>query len=438
MSALEQGMGLALAGLRRVASSDLVDRYGQRERLERVIRSGVRQGFGAATTAARGFKMVTPTRSQPVRQEPRAPKLFDLTPSEEQQMLVAMFDEVAAEVLRPAGRCADDVAAAPAEVMAQLNELGLLSLGVPSELGGVLDERSAVLSVLAASSLAHGDPGLTVAALAPAAVANLLSLYGTAGQQERWLTAFTGEDAPVASFAMMEPRALFDPTVLRTTARREGDGFVLDGLKSMVARVADAELFVVAAELEGSGPALFMVEGGVAGVTQRVEPTMGVRAAAFGELQLVGVRLDADALLADGSAEVYSEVIARSRIAWCAVAIGAAQATLDLLIPYVKQRTAFGEPIAYRQAVAFTISDIAIELEGMRLATWRAASLADRGKPFAQEAAIARQLVAAHGKQIGSDGVQLLGGHGFVKEYPVERWYRDLTGAGLAEGVLLV
>ncbi|MFT5564218.1 MAG: alkylation response protein AidB-like acyl-CoA dehydrogenase [Myxococcota bacterium] len=437
MSALEQGMGLALAGLRRVASSELVDRFGQRERLERVVRTGVRQGFGAATTAARGYKKMTPTRSHAVRQEPRAPKLFDLNPSDEQQMLVEMFDQVATEVLRPAGRVADDNASAPDEVLAQLSELGLLSLGVPSELGGVLDERSTVLSVLAASSLAHGDPGLTVAALAPAAVANLLSLYGTAAQQERWLTAFTGEDAPVASFAMMEPRALFDPTALRTTATRSDDGFVLEGLKSMVARVGDAELFVVAAELEGA-PALFMVEGGAAGLTQRIEPTMGARAAAFGELQLAGVQVDAGALIGDASAELYSEVIARSRIAWCAVAVGAAQATLDLLIPYVKERHAFGEPISHRQAVAFAISDMAIELEGMRLATWRAASLADQGKPFAEAAAIARQLVATHGKNIGSNGVQLLGGHGFVKEYPVERWYRDLTGAGLAEGILVV
>ncbi|MFT6942809.1 MAG: alkylation response protein AidB-like acyl-CoA dehydrogenase, partial [Nitriliruptoraceae bacterium] len=201
--------------------------------------------------------------------------------------------------------------------------------------------------------------------------------------------------------------------------------------------VGDAELFVVAAELEGA-PALFMVEGGAAGLTQRIEPTMGARAAAFGELQLAGVQVDAGALIGDASAELYSEVIARSRIAWCAVAVGAAQATLDLLIPYVKERHAFGEPISHRQAVAFAISDMAIELEGMRLATWRAASLADQGKPFAEAAAIARQLVATHGKNIGSNGVQLLGGHGFVKEYPVERWYRDLTGAGLAEGILVV
>ena len=111
---------------------------------------------------------------------------------------------------------------------------------------------------------------------------------------------------------------------------------------------------------------------------------------------------------------------------------------LDHLIPYVKERVAFGEPIAHRQAVAFSVADIAIEVEGMRLATYRAAGLADAGKDFSRETAIARRLCADKGMQIGSEGVQLLGGHGYVKEYPEERWYRDLRAAGLMEGALLV
>ena len=128
----------------------------------------------------------------------------------------------------------------------------------------------------------------------------------------------------------------------------------------------------------------------------------------------------------------------RARIAWCALTVGTAQAVLDYVIPYVNERTAFGEPISNRQAVAFTVSDIAIESDGMRLATYRAASRADQGKNFAREAALARRLCSAKGMQIGSDGVQLLGGHGYVKEHPVERWYRDLRAAGVMEGALLV
>lgn len=110
---------------------------------------------------------------------------------------------------------------------------------------------------------------------------------------------------------------------------------------------------------------------------------------------------------------------------------------MDHLIPYVKDRHAFGEPIAHRQAVASTIADIAVELEGLRLATWRAASLADQGKPFAAAGAVARQLTTTKAMQIGSDGVQMLGGAGYVKAHPVERWYRDLRAAGLADGMVL-
>jgi hypothetical protein len=135
---------------------------------------------------------------------------------------------------------------------------------------------------------------------------------------------------------------------------------------------------------------------------------------------------------------VYGECIQLGRIGWSALAVGTGQAVLDYVIPYVKERTAFGEPIANRQSVAFAVANIAIELGGMRLATYRAASRADQGKSFGREATLARRLTGVHGMSIGSDGVQLLGGHGYVKEHPVERWYRDLRAVGVMEGVLLV
>ena len=127
-----------------------------------------------------------------------------------------------------------------------------------------------------------------------------------------------------------------------------------------------------------------------------------------------------------------------SRLAWCALSLGTAQAVLDYVIPYVNEREAFGEPISHRQSVAFMVANIGIELKGMRLVTYRAASRAAQGKSFAREVALARRLCAERGMQIGNDGVQLLGGHGFVKEHPVERWYRDLRAIGVMEGGVLV
>ena len=181
-----------------------------------------------------------------------------------------------------------------------------------------------------------------------------------------------------------------------------------------------------------------MVESSTSGLGVAPEPAMGVRAAATGRLELSDVALPASALIGGADPAAYAEAVRRARLGWCALAVGTAQAVLDYVIPYVNERKAFGEPISNRQAVAFGVADIAIELEGMRLATYRAASRADQGLEFAREAAAARTLCADKGMAIGSDGVQLLGGHGYVKEHPVERWYRDLRAAGVMEGALLV
>jgi alkylation response protein AidB-like acyl-CoA dehydrogenase len=139
-----------------------------------------------------------------------------------------------------------------------------------------------------------------------------------------------------------------------------------------------------------------------------------------------------------GDADAYRECIRLSRLGWCALSLGTAKAVLDYVTPYVNEREAFGEPISHRQSVAFMVANIAIELEGMRLVTYRAGSRAERGQDFARETALARRLCAEKGMQIGTDGVQLLGGHGYVKEHPVERWYRDLRAIGVMEGAVLV
>jgi alkylation response protein AidB-like acyl-CoA dehydrogenase len=300
-----------------------------------------------------------------------------------------------------------------------------------------MHEQAAVTSVLIGEALAHGDLGIAYAALAPGAVATAIGHWGSAEQEATYLPAFTGEDVPAAALAILEPTPLFDPLKQSTTARREGEDWVLDGAKSLVARASDCELFVIGAET-GEGPALFVVESGAEGLSVEAEPAMGLRPAATGRLLLEGVRLPASGILGEGRAEDYTECVNRSRIAWCSLAVGTAQAVLDYVIPYVNDRIAFGEPISNRQGVAFAVSDIGIETGSMRLTTYRAASRADRGDEFARETALARRLCATKGMQIGSEGVQLLGGHGFVKEHPVERWYRDLRAAGVMEGALLV
>jgi alkylation response protein AidB-like acyl-CoA dehydrogenase len=434
----ERGMGFGLRALNRLAGSDLLDRIRMRKQVERALFQGTKQGFRSATAASRSFKAAQKL-GRPARQPHSKPRgLFDLTPDDEQQMLKEAVGAFAAERVRPIALEADAACATPAELLTQSTELGVAMLGIPEELGGVMHEQSAVTSALIGETLAHGDMGVAYAVLAPGAVATAIGHWGDADQEAAYLPAFAGEDVPAAALALLEPRPLFDPLTLETTARKDGEDWLLDGVKSLVARAADCELFVVGAQAEGLGPALFVIESSTDGLSVEAEPAMGLRPAATGRLLLDGVRLPASALLGAGDPAVYTECVDRARIAWCSLAVGTAQAVLDYVIPYVNERTAFGEPISNRQAVAFAVSDIGIESDGMRLATYRAASRADHGSGFARETAIARKLCADKGMAIGSEGVQLLGGHGFIKEHPVERWYRDLRAAGLMEGALLV
>lgn len=431
-------IGYAVAALGRLAQSDVLDRLGLRKQTERAVFTATRSGFGTVTAASRTFARAG-RRDEPGTRPTDAPRpgVFDLTPTEDEQLLVDVVTELAEEVLRPAAAEADEACAAPEVVLQAGLEVGLPLLGVPEALGGIAEERSAVAGTLVAEALAKGDLGLAVASLAPGAVATALGLWGTDEQQRTYLPAFTEGETPAAALALAEPTVLFDALRPATTATRSGGHLVLDGVKSAVARGAEAELFVVGAMLDGA-PVLVLVESSTPGLEVVADPGMGVRAAGMTRLGLSGVTVPEANVLGATDGSTYAECVRLSRLAWCALAVGTGQAVLDYVTPYVKERQAFGEPVAHRQSVAFMVADIAIELKAMRLLTYKAAGRAAAGQDITREVALARRLCADKGMKIGLDGVQLLGGHGFVKEHPVERWYRDLRAIGVMEGVVLV
>ncbi len=432
-------IGYAVAAVNRLAQSDLLDRLGIRKQAEKAVFSITRSGFRTATTAGRAFARAGQRGRAGTRATHATSRdVFDLTPTEDEQMLVDVVSELASEVIRPAAAEADAACATPEVVLKAGNEIGLSILGVPESLGGLSDVRTSVAGVLVAEALAKGDLGIAVSALAPGSVATAISLWGSDEQQATYLPAFTGDDPAVATLALTEPTVLFDALEPSTTARRAGEGYVLDGVKSLVPRGADAELFVVGARIEGGGNALFLVEAGAPGLSVEADPAMGVRAASLTKVVLDGVEVPSHALLGEADGSTYAECVRLSRLAWCALAVGTAQAVLDYVTPYVKEREAFGEPVAHRQSVAFMVADMAIELQAMRLVTYKAAGRVAAGQDAAREIALARQLCASKGMKLGLDGVQLLGGHGFVKEHPVERWYRDLRAVGVMDGGVLV
>ena len=430
-------IGLAL--ITPLVGQEFLDRYGLRNPLNRGLKYGIKQAFSTAGATTRQFKRIQGLGKAPTRLRPSGADYFDLTPDDDQKMILETVREFAEEVLRPAARDADDAAAYPADLIARAAELGITAINVPEDFDGIAEHRSTITNALVAEALAYGDMGLALPILAPGGVASALAHWGSADQQATYLSEFAGENVPQACVAIAEPHALFDPTALKTTAVRTPSGYRIDGVKSLVPAAADAELFIVAAQLNGK-PALFIVEASSPGVSVKADRSMGIRAAGLGQVELSKVSVPLSARLGedDASDADYSEAIALSRLGWAALAVGTSHAVLDYVIPYVKEREAFGEPIARRQAVAFMCANIAIELDGLRLITWRGAARAEQGLPFAREAALAKKLGTDKGMQIGLDGVQLLGGHGYTKEHPVERWYRDLRVIGVAEGVLVL
>lgn len=442
--------------LTRFGGAPLTDKLGLRKPAEQVL-------FHAAKTVVSAAAAVGNVRKadKPARLDAAPPTgVFDLHPTEDQKLIQSTARRFAEGVLRPAAPAADEEAAPPKSVLAKSTELGLAALIVPDAHGGVAESRAVVTQVLTAMELARGDLGLAWALLAPLAVVDALVRWGTAEQQARWLPRFTGEQFVPAALALVEPRAGFDPLRPQAGAVRDGDGWKLYGDKCLVPLAATAELFAIVVDVRGLGARIFLVERDTPGLTITAEPAMGLRAAATGRLHLDGARVGRDALLGGDDDSAFGRshggfasappakpagphpdlaaLIARSRILWGALGCGASQAVLDFVKGYVNERKAFGEPISHRQAVAFTVADMAIELQGMRLMVLRAAALADAGDgaPVERAAMLARMQVAAKAMKIGNDGVQMLGGHGYIKEFPVERWYRDLRAIGVMEGAL--
>ena len=437
-------IGAAMRALTTITGSEFAERFGLRQKVDRVTYEATRTGFKTLGAATKSFKKVSgggaPKRLPDADTGART-DLFDLTLEDEQQMIADTVRDFAAEVLRPAAHDADAAAEAPASLLERSAEIGATMLNVPEEFDGIASERGVVTNSLVAEALAYGDMGLALPILAPSGVATTLTQFGSDAQQKSYLPAFASEKVPAAAVVVTEPRPLFDPFALATTATRVAGGFTLSGVKSMVPTAGSAELFIIAATLDGA-PTFFVVESDTDGLVIEADPSMGLRAGGLGRIVLTDVSVPADAVLggpevsAEDRASAYADVIRLSRLGWASLAVGTSHAVLDYVTPYVKERQAFGEPIAHRQAVAFAVADMATELDGMRLVTWRGASRAEQGLSFAREAALARKIAADKGMKIGLDGVQLLGGHGFTKEHPVERWYRDLRAVGVAEGVV--
>ena len=361
-------------------------------------------------------------------------EVFDLTLTEEQRITRETVRKFAEAELLLISRDADEAAAAPEGFYKKTTELGLSLIPLPEECGGAGMPRSPIANMLTAEDLGKGDLSLALGAVTPLAFINTVLDNGTKAQQELFLTPLASEDFVAATVALMEPRATFDPSDLQTTATKDGDSYVLNGVKTMVLLGDIAQQILVIAEEEGV-VAGYVVAASAEGVSIENEAYMGLHSVNTSKVTLENVKVDAIAKL--GSEEQPFQLqrfVDLSRLGVCAMSLGVCEAMLEYVTEYVNERVAFGEPISHRQSVAFMVANISIELESMRLMVYRAASRAEQGLDFHREAYLAQVICAEKSMEIGNNGVQLLGGHGFIREHMVELWYRNLRAVGVLEG----
>ncbi|MED5389453.1 MAG: acyl-CoA dehydrogenase family protein [Pseudomonadota bacterium] len=360
--------------------------------------------------------------------------LFDLTLTEEQRITRENMRRFVRESLATGARDADDSGAASVATLDAIAGFGLALMPMPEALGGVGMARSPLSNALTVEDLAQGDLSQALAGLQPMAAVNALMDFGDERQQERWLPSLASESFVGAAIALNEPRATFEPSEPQTRATTAGDGYTLTGIKSLVPVAGQCEWFVVIAALDGE-PQAFVVPANASGLTIEASAHMGVRSANTATLTLENVVIDRESRLPHFD---LHRLLALSRIGQCALAVGCCQAVMDYCIPYVKERKAFGEPIAWRQSVAFMVANMGIEIEGMRLMMLRAASRAEQGLDFHREAYLAQLQCMEKAMEIGTNGIQLFGGAGFVRDYPLEMWYRNLRSIAVLHGSLMV
>lgn len=367
--------------------------------------------------------------------------MIDFDPSEEQQMIRDTLEAFAREQIRPVAREADDSGVIPADLIRKTWDLGLVRGALPLAQGGYGEERSAVTGAIVAEALAYGDLGIALHALAPRLVAFPVLEMGSGAQRRQLLPGFAGETYKPAAAALIEPQYDFDPGAMRTRARPLDGGYVLNGDKCLVPLADEADTILVYAALGEDPPtaAAFLVPSGTPGITiGEREKYMGIRALATFPVHLRDCRVGRSALLGEGASFNFARLLTRSRIAVAALGVGIARAAFEYARDYAKERRTFGAPIASRQAIAFMLADMAIEIDAARLLVWEAAALLDRTDEGAKEAYLAHNYVAAAALKIADNAVQILGGHGYIRAHPVELWLRNARGLGTFVGLATV
>ncbi len=362
---------------------------------------------------------------------------FELT--EQQRMIKEAAADFAAREIVPIAAQIDEEERFPAEVVKKMGELGFMGMNVAEQYGGAgLDSVSYVLAMEEISK-ACASTGV-IMSVNNSLVCWPIETYGTEAQKVRWLTPLA-KGEKLGAYCLSEPGAGTDAAAQSTTAKKDGDSWVINGMKNFITNGANADTLLVFAqadpELKHKGILAFLVDADSEGFSViRKEEKMGIRASDTAQLAFDNVRVDSDQQLGgDGQGfKVAMSTLDGGRIGIAAQALGISAAAYEASLEYSKQREQFGRPICKFQAIQWKIADMATRLDASRLLTYRAAWTKDQGARYSEEAAMAKLYASETSHFITNEAVQIFGGNGYSKEYPVERHFRDAKITEIYEG----
>jgi butyryl-CoA dehydrogenase len=364
---------------------------------------------------------------------------LDFELNDEQRAIRDSVRRFAQESVAPLAHEIDEESRFPAEIFEQMGQLGLLGLPVPEKYGGVGADTLSYALAVEELSAACGSTGLTYAAHTSLACMPLL-WFGTEAQKEKYLVPLAQGEG-LGAFGLTEPQSGSDAAGLRTTAVQDGDTWVLNGQKMWITSGSIADVVIVAAVTDAAqgarGISNFIVEKGTPGFTPgKDEPKMGLKGSITSQLFFENCRVPADNLLGqpnEGFVQ-FMKTLDGGRISIAACSLGLGRAAYEAALAYAKERQAFGRPISHFQAIQFKLADMATQLNAARLLIYQAATLKDRGLPFDKEAAMAKLFASEITERACFEAIQIHGGYGYSREYPVERIYRDVRLMSIGEG----
>lgn len=365
---------------------------------------------------------------------------FELT--KEQTLIQKTAKEFAAGELRDIARDCDESSEIPKKVLDKAWEMGLANAAVPESYDGIGMARSVVTSALICEELGYGCASIAAAIMAPSTFIQPIIDFGTDDQKAKYLPLYSGEKFAAAAAALHEPNFTFDVTNLKTVAKQEGNEWVLNGVKRLVPFGNIANHFLVIAKMgDQTGLAnigAFIVPKDAKGVAIDTEPekTMGLKPLPKAKIILDNVIVPDDDRLGNAKGIDGRRLINTIRVANSAICVGLSKAVLDASVPYAKERVAFGEPIAKRQAIAFMLSEMHAEIESMRWMVWKAASQLDQNSDATKATTLAQHYVNKNCVIIADNGVQIFGGHGYIRDLPLEMWLRNACTLTVMEGVV--